>query len=122
LINKLSIIAKVLFPYRKIGLILMVLFALGIVYSFLFHSPAEQNLITLPLFLAMLWLLMCYLLLVFIQSNADRVVLESSNKLSIINRISNFFKRGFYYCIGLLFLAIMLALSIITLRIFTVWF
>lgn len=121
LIDKLRIVTKVLFPYRNVALILMLFFALSLVYSFVFQSPTHQDSIALPLFLGILWLLNCYLLLVFLQRSSVQAALESTNKLNIVKRLYNFFQRGFYYFIGLLFFGLTLAISILTFRILTVW-
>ena len=122
MIDKLRIISKVLFPYRNVALILIFLFGLSIVYSFFFQSPAKQDIIALPLFLAMLWLSMCYLLLGFLQKSAEHAALAFGNKLNIIKRLKKMVRRGFYYFFAVLFLGLTLALSMLTLRILTIWF
>ena len=121
MIDKLSIITKVLFPYRKVALVLIFLLALNVVYSFFFQSHLEQDSIALPCFLAMLWLGMCYLLLGFLHKSAEHAELASSNKLNIIKRLKKRVQRGFYYFFAVLFLGLTLALSILTFRIITIW-
>ena len=121
MIDKLSIITKVLFSYRNVALVLIFLLALNVVYSFFFQSHLEQDAIALPCFLAMLWLGMCYLLLGFLQQNAEYAAFESGNKLSIFKRLKKMIQRGFYYFLAVLFLGLTLALSILTFRILTIW-
>ncbi len=114
-----------LFPFRKVILVLTALFALVIVYSFAYLPPKEQNSISLPSFLAMLWLVLCYLLVHFSQKFAEQsahhLTSHSANRKGLFTRIKLKVQRVLYYLSAVIFLLLTLAIVLLTIRLLNAW-
>jgi len=117
----LSSIAKKLFPYRKVVLILVLLLALNIVYGFIFLSIEQQDTSAAPSLLAMLWLLLCYLLLVFTQKKSVYFGQALDKSPRLFERIKMKLLSFFYLLLGLCFLLLTLTLSFLSFRLLNTW-
>jgi len=114
-------ITKKLFLYRKFFLIVIFLLVLNLVYSFIFLSPAQQDSLAVPSLLAMLWLSLCYLLLVFSQKKSTYLEQILDTNPSLFNRIKIKLLRFFYLLLGLCFLLLTLTLSVLSFRLLNAW-
>ena len=106
-----------LFPFRKLFLLLTLLFAMAIVYGLVFLSANEQNVFVLPSFLAMLWSLLCFLFLGFAQKFAAQYEPNSIASKSLWQRFKLKIQRGLYYLLGLVFLGLTLTIILLTSRV-----
>ncbi|MCJ8320713.1 MAG: hypothetical protein MJK12_13825 [Colwellia sp.] len=113
---KLLLIADWLFSFRVVFLLLAAISAAGIVYGFVFLTPVQQNKIVMPSFLALLWSIMFYTLLLFTQKKPQ----DPSEKLSLIKHFKLKVHRLFYFLFTLVFIGLTLAVFIVTLRLLSV--
>ncbi len=108
---KISLVLK---PFYKIIYLLAIVLIISIVYQLVFSavpSPAESNEIRLSL-LALAWLALVNLMIQFFS----RVPIALQGKSSILARIQNSFHRGLYYVLSLVFIAISIAVLLLTFK------
>ena len=115
--EKLLLVADRLYSFRAVFLLSAACFTGGIIYCFIFIPAIEQNQFVMPSFLALLWSLMLYTLLVFTQNKPQ----YANEKLSLINNIKFKIKRFIYSLFTVVFLVLTLAVVIVTFRLFIVW-
>ena len=114
--NKWLNLANKLIPYRKLLLLLVALFASLVIYSFVCLEPSQQNKFALPNFLALLWSLLLYLLLTFIQ-NRPKI---STEKASMITRVKRKMYRRLYLVFSVFFIGLTGAILLVTFRLLSV--
>jgi len=115
---KLLLFADWLFSFRVIFLFLAAFFAACIVYGFIYLAPTQQNQFVLPSFLALLWSLMFYILLVFTQKKPQ----DSNKKPTLLNKFKLKVHRLFYSLFTVVFIGLTLAVFIVTFRLLSVWY
>ena len=121
-LDKFFVMAQKLFPYRKVLLILISLLTLNIIYSFIFLSPKQQDAFAVPCLLAMIWLLLCYLLLVFSQKKLAHFEQTLNKNPHLFTRIKMKLLSLFYLLLGLCFLILTLIILLLSFRLLNAWF
>jgi len=115
---KLLLIADWLFSFRVVFLVLAAFFAASIGYGFIFLTPVEQNQFIMPSFLALLWSIMFYILLVFTHKKPKIY----SEKLGFINQFKLKVHRLFYALFSLVFFVLTFAVFVVSFRLLNVWY
>lgn len=114
MITRLVKISLVLKPFNKLIYLLVIVLIINIGYQLVFSvmpSAADSNEVMLS-FLALTWLLLVNLMIeVF-----SRVPVTSECKSSFLARIKNRFHRGLYYLLSLVFMAISIAVILLSFK------
>lgn len=106
--------SQVLFPFRWVNYVLLSCFTVFIISQLIFFSVDQRfdNSYLVLSFLCCLWLLLCHLVIVTFHDIPQIAVDEKSTLV----RYKIKFKRAGYYLLGLLFLALTLAIIFFSLR------
>jgi len=115
---KLLLFANWLFSFRVVFLVLAAAASTGIVYAFIFLTPVQQDKFVMPSFLAFLWSIMLYTLLVFTQQKPQ----NSNENITLLNKFKLKVHRLFYSLFTVVFIGLTLAVFIVTFRLLSVWY
>ena len=116
LLERFSSLSRALLPFRWLSYLTAAVLALVIVLSFLFTPSVESNHYTLPSLLGAAWCLLLAIMVTAFQS-----VPRIDKDKPLFQRIKARLVRLGYLVLALIFIALTLALAVLTFRLMAIW-